>query len=150
MTPNYFSNVDTTKTVFEENLYCEKKGYWWFDKQKPKKKPFSDKLVVLINGACFSTTGHFLTLLKEHGIGQLVGECSQGSFYSNDGGLMFKLPNSGQLVRIPTGQFKMKTSNFKYDPKGICPDIEIAKQKDDFITGYDRQLTEAIRLLNGH
>lgn len=148
-TPNYFSNVDTTKTVFEENLYCEKMGYWWFDKQKPKKKSFSGKLIVLINGACFSTTGHFLTLLKENNVGQLVGECSQGSFYSNDGGLMFKLPNSGLLVRIPTGQFKMKTSNFKYDSKGICPDIEITKQKEDLISGYDRQLAEAIKLLNG-
>ena len=148
-TPNYFTNIDTTKTVFQENLYCEKKGHWWFDQQKAKKKSFSGNLVVLINGTCFSTTGHFLTLLKDNNIGRLVGECSQGSFYSNDGGLLFKLPYSGFLVRIPTGQFKMKTLHFTYDPKGICPDIEITKQKEDVISGYDRQLAEAIKLLNG-
>ena len=148
-TPNYFTNIDTTKTVLQENLYCEKKGYWWFDQQKVQRKSFSGNLIVLINGACFSTTGHFLTLLKDNNIGRLVGECSQGSFYSNDGGLMFKLPYSGLLVRIPTGQFKMKTTSLKYDSKGICPDIEITKQKEDFISGYDRQLSEAIKLLTG-
>jgi C-terminal processing protease CtpA/Prc len=148
-TPNYFANVDTTKTVFQENLYCDEKGHWWLDKQKAKKNSFSGKLIVLTNGACFSTTGHFLTLLKDNNVGQLIGECSQGSFYSNDAGLMFKLPYSGLLVRIPTGQFKMKTSHFTYDPNGICPDIEITRQKEDFISGYDRQLAEAIKLLNG-
>jgi C-terminal processing protease CtpA/Prc len=148
-TPNYFANVDTTKIVFQENLYCDEKGHWWLDKQKTKKNTFSGNLITLTNGACFSTTGHFLTLLKDNNVGQLIGECSQGSFYSNDAGLMFKLPYSGLLVRIPTGQFKMKTSHFTYDPKGICPDIEITKQKEDFISGYDRQLGEAIKLLNG-
>lgn len=143
-TPNYFANVDTTKIVFQENLYCDLKGHWWLDKQKPKKKSFSGNLLILTNGACFSTTGHFLTLLKDNKVGRLIGECSQGSFYSNDAGLMFKLPYSGLLVRIPTGQFKMKTSHFNYDSKGICPDIEITKQKEDFISVYDRQLGEAI------
>lgn len=148
-TPNYLINPDTTKNVYQGDLYCEKQGYWWYGLQKNKKKFYSGKLGVLINGACFSTTGHFLTLLRDNNIGQLIGECSQGSFYSNDGGIMFKLPHSKFLVRIPNAQFKMKTLNFKYNPKGICPDIEVTKQKEDFITGYDRQFSEAINWLNG-
>ena len=104
---------------------------------------------MLLNGACASTTGHFLALLKENSVGRLVGECSHSSYYSNDASLMFKLPCSGLLVRIPTGQFKLKTSHFTYDPKGICPDIEILKQNEDFVSDYDRQLAEAIKQLNG-
>lgn len=148
-TPANFFNVDTTMTVFKENLYCDKKGLWWVKTQKPKKKNYSGNLIVLLNGACASTTGNFLTLLREYNVGRLIGECSHSSYYSNDASLMFKLPYSGLLVRIPTGQFKMRTSHFTYDPKGICPDIEITKQKEDFISGYDRQLAEAIKLLNG-
>ena len=146
--PNDFMNVDTTKTVFRENLYCDKKGRWWNDQQKPKKRNFSGNLIVLLNGACASTTGHFLALLKENSVGRLVGECSHSSYYSNDASLMFKLPCSGLIVHIPTGQFKLKTSHFTYDPKGICPDIEILMQNEDFVKGYDRQFAEAIKLLD--
>lgn len=149
-TPNDFANVDTTKTTFKENLYCDIKGRWWIGQQKPKKKSFSGNLIVLLNGACASTTGHFLALLKENNVGQLVGECSHSSYYSNDASLMFKLPCSGLLVRIPTGQFKLKTSHFTYDPKGICPEIEILKQNEDFVSDYDRQFAEAIKLLSTH
>ncbi|MBL7921980.1 MAG: hypothetical protein JNJ40_16820 [Bacteroidia bacterium] len=148
-TPTNFFNVDTSMTIFKENLYCDKKGLWWVETQKPKKKNYSGNLIVLLNGACASTTGNFLTLLREYNVGRLIGECSHSSYYSNDASLMFRLPYSGLLVRIPTGQFKMRTSHFTYDPKGICPDIEILKQKEDFESGYDRQFAEAINQLNG-
>lgn len=60
------------------------------------------------------------------------------AFITADTEPMFKLPYSGLLVIIPTGQLKIKTSHFTNDPKGICPDIKITKQKESFISGYDR------------
>ena len=102
---------------------------------------------MLINGGCFSTAGHFLALLKDNHIGKLYGECSQGSFYSNDGGHTFLLPYSKILLGIPTAQFKMRMPNFSYNSKGICPDIEILNKPVDFQTNYDRQLSFAIEKL---
>ncbi|HET6245342.1 MAG: peptidase S41 [Bacteroidetes bacterium] len=151
--PQYINDVDTATTKFINNLHCEvetdKKNYWWFEKQKGKRKYHKGEIITLIDGGCFSTTGHFVSLLKDNQIGKLYGECTQGSYYSNDGGHMFQLPYSKLLVRIPTAQFKMRMPNFQYNPKGICPDLEINKKPDDFKTKYDRQLDSVIEQLSG-
>lgn len=150
-TPQYINDVDTVATKYYTNLYCEvetnKKDYWWFEKQKGQKKYYKGNLITLIDGGCFSTTGHFVALLKDNKIGKLYGENTQGSYYSNDGGLMFQLPYSKSFVRIPTAQFKMRMPNFVYDPKGISPDFEITKTPEDFKTNYDRQLNFTIEQL---
>lgn len=153
-TPQYINDVDTIATKYHNNLYCEvetnKKDYWWFEKQKGKRKYYKGNLVTLIDGGCFSTTGHFVALLKDNQIGKLFGEYTQGSYYSNDGGLMFQLPYSKSLIRIPTAQFKMRMPSFVYNPKGISPDFEITKRPEDFKTNYDRQLNFTIdQLLEG-
>lgn len=146
-TPQYLVNPDSAHTKYHNNLYCEtetgKKDYWWFEQQQGKKKCYTGNLITLIDGGCFSTTGHFAALLKQNNIGKLYGECTQGSYYSNDGTLVFQLPYSGFLIRIPTAQFKMRMPGFPYDPKGICPDVEIAKRPQDFKLQYDRQLSFA-------
>lgn len=145
--PEYFNETDTTRCTLRNSLYCQTKDYWWFETQAGKKHAYNGKLVVLTDGGAYSTTGHFLALLREHHIGQIYGECSEGSSYSNDGGLQFFLPYSHFVFRIPTAQFRIHTSDFQYDPKGICPDVEILPRAEDFKTGYDRQLLTSVRML---
>ncbi|MFI5203058.1 MAG: S41 family peptidase [Flavobacteriales bacterium] len=155
-TPDKLNDIDTVKLKKQDDLYIEteiktktkEKNYWWFDLQKGKKKCYKGQVYVLSNGGSFSTTGHFIALIKQYQRGQIYGECSQGSYYSNDAGLMFKLPYSGLEVRIPTAQFKMRLPGFVYDSKGICPDVEILKLPKDLKTGYDRQKDEVIRMIS--
>lgn len=146
-TSQYIKDVDILATQYRNNLYCEvetnKKDYWWFEKQKGKKKYFKGDVITLIDGGCFSTTGHFIALLKYNKIGKLFGECCQSSYYSNDGGHMFELPYSKFQVRIPTAQFKMRMPNFEYSSKGICPDVELIKTSQDIKTSFDRLLEMA-------
>lgn len=92
--------------------------------QQNKSNYYKGNIRVLINGGCFSTTGHLLALMREYNIGKFYGEYSQGSNYSNSGGQAFVLPYTKTLVWIPTFQFKMRTSNFRSDPKGIKPDMD--------------------------
>ncbi|MGV3631373.1 MAG: S41 family peptidase [Bacteroidota bacterium] len=146
--PDYLHDADTLHATLLNGLYSQIKDYWWFEPQKGKKHAYDGQLIVLADGGSFSTTGHFLTLLREYGIGQLYGECSEGSSYSNDGGLQFFLPYSHFVFRIPTAQFRMHTEKFQYDPKGICPDVEILPRAEDFKTGYDRQLLTTVRMIN--
>jgi hypothetical protein len=146
-TPDRLDKMDAIATQPLNNLFCQtektKPTEWWFKQQHGKKNYFKGNVITLIDGGCFSTTGHFIALLKTNHIGKLYGECSQGSFYSNDGGNWFTLPYSNYTLRIPTAQFKMRMPDFNYDPKGICPDKEITKQPEDFIIGYDRVLNAA-------
>jgi hypothetical protein len=145
--PDGLNEVDAIATQPFNNLFCQtektKPTEWWFKQQRGKKNYFKGNVITLIDGGCFSTTGHFIALLKTNHIGKLYGECSQGSFYSNDGGKWFALPYSKFSIRMPTAQFKMRMPDFNYDPKGICPDKEITKQPEDFINGYDRVLNAA-------
>ena len=51
--------------------------YWWFEKQQNKPNYYKGKIEVLMNGGCFSTTGHLLALMREYKIGKFYGEYSQ-------------------------------------------------------------------------
>jgi C-terminal processing protease CtpA/Prc len=140
-------NLNETKPKNGLNCYTETDNtdYWWFEKQQNKPNYYKGKISVLINGGCFSTTGHLLALLREYKIGKFYGEYSQGSNYSNAGGQAFVLPYTKTLVWIPTFQFKMRTPYFINDPKGIKPDVEIQIQPNDLKTKFDRQLDFVIK-----
>lgn len=150
-TPSFLPNTDTVVLVKKDGLYCEinngKSNYWGLIKQKPKRKAFQGKIIVLEDGGCFSTTGHFIALIKNYNIGQLIGDYSMGSGYSNDGGIYFQLPYSKLKVRIPTTQFRMDVARFSYDPKGIKPDILVLPKLSDLLSGRDVQMIEAEQLI---
>lgn len=135
-------NLNDTKLKNGLNCYTETDGTddWWLELQHNKPNFYKGKISVLINGGCFSTTGHLLALMREYKIGKFYGEYSQGSNYSNAGGQAFVLPYSKTLVWIPTFQYKMRTPHFISDPKGIKPDVEIQTAPDDLRTGFDRQM----------
>jgi C-terminal processing protease CtpA/Prc len=142
--PDNIEEINLNETKFKDGLNCytETDGTdnWWFELQQNKPNFYKGKISVLINGGCFSTTGHLLALMKEHKIGKFYGEYSQGSNYSNSGGQAFVLPYSKTLVWIPTFQYRMRTPHFINDPKGIKPDVEIQTEPDDLRTGFDRQM----------
>jgi hypothetical protein len=151
--PQYINELDSLKTPRSGDLYCEtatgkKSDPWWFKEQKGKKNCYKGNIITLVDGNCFSTTGHFIALLKYYSIGELYGECSQANYTCNSTGYEFQLPYSKSLVKIPLGRFSMRMPGFKYDPKGICPDVYIPKEEQDFKTGYDRQLNTALKQLN--
>jgi C-terminal processing protease CtpA/Prc len=142
--PDNINEINLSETKLINGLHCyvetDSNEYWALKKQQNKSKYFKGKLRVLIDGACFSTTGHLLALLRDKNIGIFYGEHSQGSNYSNSGGQAFVLPYSKILIWIPVSQFKMRTPNFKYDSKGIEPDVEVLTQPDDLKTNFDRQM----------
>ncbi|WP_282630132.1 S41 family peptidase [Empedobacter sedimenti] len=146
--PDNIEEIDLSETKKMNSLNCYNSTNtddWWFKKQQNKANSYKGKVSVLINGGCFSTTGHFLALLREYKIGKFYGEYSQGSNYSNAGGQAFVLPYSKTLVWIPHFQYKMRMPNFKSDAKGIKPDVEIPLQAEDLKTGFDRQMDFVVR-----
>ncbi|WP_160716979.1 S41 family peptidase [Chitinophaga solisilvae] len=147
--PDNIEEINLNETKFKDGLNCytetDSTDYWWFELQQNKVNFYKGKINVLINGGCFSTTGHLLALMREHKIGKFYGEYSQGSNYSNAGGQAFILPYSKTLVWIPTFQYKMRTPHFINDPKGIKADVEIPTQPNDLRTKFDRQIDFVIK-----
>lgn len=151
--PESIEEINLAETKKRNGLNCSSTtnsaaDYWWFKKQQNKPNFYKGHISVLINGGCFSTTGHLLALMREYKIGKFYGEYSQGSNYSNSGGRAFVLPYSKTLVWIPVFQYKMKTPNFKNDPKGIKPDVEVQLLADDLKTGFDRQMDFIFKTLS--
>lgn len=141
--PDNIEEINLNETILKDGLNCDTETNstdWWFKLQQNKSNFYKGKISVLINGGCFSTTGHLLALMREYKIGKFYGEYSQGSNYSNAGGQAFVLPYSKTLVWIPTFQYRMRTPHFINDPKGIKPDVEIQTEPDDLRTGFDRQM----------
>jgi hypothetical protein len=142
--PNKIDEIDLSQTKIINGLNCytptteNRVDYWYFEKQQNKPNYFKGNIHVLINGGCFSTTGHLLALMRNYSIGTFYGEYSQGSNYSNSGMQAFIMPYSKTLVWIPFMQFKMNTPKFKYDPKGIKPDVELEKEPNDLKKHFDR------------
>ncbi|MCW3466191.1 S41 family peptidase [Chitinophaga nivalis] len=149
--PDNIEEIDLNETKRKHGLNCytetDSTDYWWFELQRNKANFYKGKISVLINGGCFSTTGHLLALMREHKIGKFYGEYSQGSNYSNSGGQAFVLPYSKTLVWIPTFQYRMRTPHFINDPKGIKPDVEIQVQPNDLRTGFDGQIEFIVKQL---
>jgi C-terminal processing protease CtpA/Prc len=147
--PENIGDIDSLTTKLINGLHCftetDGEDYWHFEKQQNKPNYYKGKLSVIINGGCFSTSGHFLAMLRNNKIGKFYGEYSQGSNYSNSGGQSFVLPYSKTLVWIPTFQYKVRTPNFTYDKKGIKPDIEVLNKPKDFKTNYDRQMNFVVK-----
>ena len=88
--PENIEEINLAETTFKNGLNCytatDSTDYWWFEKQENKPNYYKGKISVLIDGGCFSTTGHLLALLRDHKIGTFYGEYSQGNNYSNSGG----------------------------------------------------------------
>lgn len=147
--PTNIEEINIAETTLKNGLHCytetDSLDYWWFEKQENKPNYYKGNIKVLINGGCFSTTGHFLSLMREYKIGTFYGEYSQGSNYSNSGGQAFILPYSKTLVWIPTFQYKMRTPHFEIDPKGIKPDVEIPIEPKDLKTNFDRQMSFVLK-----
>ncbi len=124
--PNYYtglkSDVPLTEPHFDGNLYT------------------------VINGECFSTTGHFLALLEYQDIGGFIGEESGASFRCSD--------TSGDYILFNTG-FRLHSSNVIWEVavsglelgRGIMPDYEVSLSLDDIINNEDSILNYVINLI---
>lgn len=102
----------------------------------PFKNHFSGKLYTLINGICFSTTGHVCALLKYHQIGEFIGTETGGTYTCNDNSQTFRLINTGILVRVARSTFTVAVEEIPRF-KGIIPDYIIESSLQDILTGKD-------------
>lgn len=102
----------------------------------PSSNRYRGRPVVLTDGACMSTTGHVLSLIKENQFALLVGEEAGSTFTCNDNSLQGYLPESRLSYRIPRTTFFTSAINFPKD-QGILPDINIPDTIESIVLGED-------------
>lgn len=121
----------------KEFIYYNKKAAWEFDNTiSPTEDCFKGKLYFLIDGGCRSTTGHFVSLVKYHNLGILIGEETCASYSCNSNGRPYTLTNSGLIIECPYKTFDVAVQGQERG-KGIIPDIYIKPTVDNVIKGKD-------------
>jgi hypothetical protein len=109
--------------------------------------PFSGNLYTLIDGLCFSTTGHFVGLLKYHGVGKFVGTESGASYTCTGNATYPSLKETG--IMVGTARVMRYTAAVKnMDPmRGVLPDYPVLIKQQDMTSDRDVVLDHALQLI---
>jgi len=97
---------------------------------------YGGKVFVLVNGACLSTTGHLISLLKYHTDAVFIGEEPGSTFSCNDFSIQFTLPVTGIEMNIPRTTFKTDVAGFK-EGEAFPLDYHVQQTVQDQINGED-------------
>ena len=152
--------LDVKKSIFMKLLLAfakkETRGedvyfHVWDKKNiKPKRKPFTGDLVVLINNQSYSAAAMTPALIKDRKRGTLIGEEAGGSFHLAFAGFSKyeTLKNSKLRIRIPVLSLIYDVDEDIQDRRrGVIPDIEKIYTKQNLINGTDTVLECAIEYL---
>ena len=111
------------------------------------KNSFEGNIYTLIDGSCFSTTGHFCSLLKYQKIGKLIGT-ETGATYTCTGSVQYiDLKNTRLILGTARKQRYSAAVKNMDRTKGIMPDYFVKQSQDDIINNKDAQLEYAISLI---
>ena len=122
-------------------------GYWSLKKPiEPHPLNYKGKTYVLIDGGCFSTTGHFLSLIKHHQWATLIGEESGGSYICYGCIENYTLPNTKIILNCARCVYRANVHGFSRE-RGIMPDIEIMPMIEDLIENRDTVMEFALKIV---
>lgn len=112
---------------------------------QPRGRRFAGRLLVLTSSTNSSATFRFAALVREHGLGQLVGGVTGGNQRGINGGAFFfvRLPGSGLEVDLPLIGYV--PSGATRPDGGLEPDVLVPESPEDLAAGRDRVLDVASR-----
>jgi len=97
-------------------------------------------------GECFSTSGHFCSIVKENNLGIFVGEEAGSTYTCNDNSKFYKSKNTKLILRVPRRTYYTSANNFK-DKQGIKPDHYVIPDIDNIINNTDIVLDYTLKLI---
>jgi C-terminal processing protease CtpA/Prc len=112
----------------------------------PAPNAFTGTLLVLTDGACFSSTGHLCSLLRFHGRGLFVGEETGGSWTTTDSSQDYPLPRTGMRLHSSNGAFRTAVTGLPLG-RGIMPDGEAATEIGDLLARRDLPMELAVSMI---
>jgi len=116
--------------------------------QQPIQPHFGGKVLVLMNGASFSTTCEFLSHMRDLGRATFIGEESGGAYVGNtSGGLAHViLPNTQVQLGVPIMRYDLAVKPAKPFGRGIQADVPVTYTIAELIAGTDKELARALEL----
>ena len=132
----YFKSPDTLKNIYP----------LLFSKTTVNPGHFNGNVFILMDGACKSTTGHFLSLVKYNGWGKLIGRETGATFYCNGGTKNLVLPKTKIILVQPTREVVANVNRWnKLAP--LKPDYQVQYRYKDIINNNDPDISFALNLI---
>lgn len=115
--------------------------------QQPAAHPFTGKVIVLIDGASFSTTADVCAQLRSHKRATFIGEETGGGYAGNTSGLnaQITLPHSGLRLKIQMYDYWNAVTPVP-GGRGTMPDHAVTMTMADVLRGVDPVLERAREL----
>ncbi len=130
-------------TYFQDDV----KGYSKLKKTiQPNPNGFKNKPYVLTDGMCFSSTGHFCSIIKEKGWAILVGDETGGTYSCNDFGKFYTLDNTDLKIRVATRTVKTTATTLS-NLHGIAPDYYVMPNMNNILMNTDTVMNYTLKLI---
>jgi len=129
-------------------LAQEADGIDYKNEVSPFPSAFKGNMYVLIDGEGTSTTGHFLSLVKQKKMASLIGEEAGSNFICTANQKRgVALSNTGITYSVARNTYFTTAQNFPKD-RGILPDHIIVQSIQDFLINRDTVLNYTLELIN--
>jgi tetratricopeptide (TPR) repeat protein len=112
----------------------------------PLENRFKGKVYFLIDGNGHSTTGHFMSLVKAHNLGTIIGEELGSNQFCTAGQTLFRLSNT-KLVVSSANNTHISTAIKLPDDIGILPNIFVTQSIDDYLNKVDAVKNYTLKLI---
>jgi C-terminal processing protease CtpA/Prc len=115
---------------------------------QPQEPQFTGRVFVIMNGASFSSSSEFLSLLHFYKRAKFIGEESAGGYYGSTSGRFVHpiLPNSKVELCFGLLTFYQAVSDYKHPGRGVLPDHPVTHSISDLLAGRDRDMELALSL----
>jgi hypothetical protein len=108
--------------------------------------PYNGRQYYLIDGMCFSSTGHFASILKYYELGTFIGEETGATFTCNDASHDTELKHTGWILQSARRTFAAAVTGFPED-QGILPDHPVRQSIEQVIANHDAVLEYTLELI---
>ncbi len=102
----------------------------------PLENRFKGKVYFLIDGNGNSTTGHFMSLVKVHNLGTIIGEELGSNQFCTAGQTLCRLNNTKLVISVANNTH-ISTATKLPDETGILPDFFVTQNIDDYLNKVD-------------
>ena len=133
----YYSKVESegkTDKTYGEEIF------------QPLKNRYQGKLYFLIDGKGNSTTGHFMSLVKAHNLGTIIGEELGSNQFCTAGQTLCRLKNTKLVISVANNTHISTALNLP-DNKGILPNYYVTQSIDDYLNRVDAVKNYTLKMI---
>lgn len=112
----------------------------------PSENSYKGNVVLLTDGANFSTSGHFTAFFKYYKLGKIIGSKTSGSQVCTDSSVDSVLKNTKIRIRYSTMVYRVN-ADLETDNNGVDPDIEVKYSINDILNNNDIVMKKALDYL---